>query len=101
MKHGKWAVLAALVLSGCMNVALTCPDKASTVSYRGLGLFGATSVSCTPLPTGGYSIDVSGMNLAALAAMVAPLVMAQHPKAESEQDRPDSTQAYTLPDKNL
>lgn len=93
--------IVCVLLSGCMNVALTCPDKMSTVSYRGLGLFGATSVSCTPLPTGGYSIDVSGMNLAALAAMVAPLVMAQRQHQAESGDSSGMLEDAPDPGKNL
>ena len=74
---------AALLLSGCVNIAMTCPDKVSTVSYKGIALTGTTSVSCMPALNGGYDIEVGGMNLLALAAAVAPLVAAKQPKAEN------------------
>lgn len=89
------ALLLGLFCTGCVNLSMTCPDKVSTVTYKGLSLLGATDVSCVPLPTGGYAIDVSGTNLMALAALVAPLAMAQHPKA---QDNPD---IVPDPNKNL
>jgi hypothetical protein len=66
-----------LILSGCVNISMQCPDKTSTVSYQGLSLTGNTSVSCVGSPLGGDTAVVTGMDLAALAMMVAPLVAAR------------------------
>ena len=82
-------VVAALLLSGCVNVSMTCPDKVSTVTYKGIALTGTTSVSCMPSLNGGYDIEVGGMNLLALAAAVAPLVAAKQPHAGAAEPDPD------------
>ena len=74
------ALLLALC-AGCVNVSMTCQDKVSTVTYKGIALTGTTSVSCAPMLNGGYDIEVGGMNLLALAAAVAPLVAAKQPHA--------------------
>jgi hypothetical protein len=67
-------LILALTLAGCVNVSIQCPDKISTVTYKGLSLTGATSVSCVGSPAGGDVVQVSGMDLTALAAELAPLV---------------------------
>lgn len=79
-----YALAFLTVLSGCVNVSMTCADKVSTVSYKGISLTGNTSVSCIPAPNGGYDIEVGGPNLLALAMAVAPLVAAKPPKAEDD-----------------
>jgi hypothetical protein len=45
------------------------------VSYQGLALFGTTSVACLSSALGDTG-QISGLDLAALAAMVAPLIPA-------------------------
>ena len=87
-RGGPFLLLAALLLSGCVNIAMTCPDKVSTVSYKGIALTGTTSVSCMPALNGGYDIEVGGMNLLALAAAVAPLVAAKQPHAAAAEPDP-------------
>ena len=76
-------LFAAWALSGCVNASMTCPDGKSTVTYKGLALTGATSVSCVGSTLGGDTIQVTGLDIAALAAAVAPLVgpaiLAAHP----------------------
>jgi hypothetical protein len=69
----------AFTTLGCVSAAMTCPDRTSTVSYKGLALTGNTAVSCVGSPLGGDLISVSGMDLMALAMMVAPLVAARQP----------------------
>jgi hypothetical protein len=88
-RRGGPFLLAALLLSGCVNIAMTCPDKVSTVSYKGIALTGTNSVSCMPALNGGYDIEVGGMNLLALAAAVAPLVAAKQPHAAAAEPDPD------------
>ena len=87
----RFLALLALLCAGCVNVAMTCPDKVSTVTYKGLSLTGTTSVSCIPELNGGYAIEVGGMNLLALAAAVAPFVAAKKPPTESEPEPSSST----------
>jgi hypothetical protein len=87
----RFLTLMVLLCAGCVNVAMTCPDKASTVTYKGLSLTGTTSVSCIPALNGGYTIEVGGMNLLALAAAVAPFVAAKKPPTESEPEPSSST----------
>jgi hypothetical protein len=73
MKYLAFAL--SLLLAGCASISMTCPDKVSTVTYKGLSLTGTTSVSCTATPSG-YVAQVSGIDLMALATMVAPIVAA-------------------------
>jgi hypothetical protein len=79
---GALALALVLALPGCMVATLACPDKTSTVSYKGLTLTGATTISCIANPSGGDTISVSGMDILALAAAVAPLVAARQPAVE-------------------
>lgn len=66
-----------LILSGCVNATMLCPDKVSKVSYSGLALTSNISVSCVGSPlTGGNVVQVSGVDILALAMAVAPLVAA-------------------------
>jgi hypothetical protein len=82
------AIISILFLSGCVNASLLCPDLKSTVSYCGLALTGTTSISCVQSLTGGDVAQVSGLDLSALAAMIAPMVMAE----PQPQRTPDSKQ---------
>jgi hypothetical protein len=75
--------LLLLLLAGCVNVAMLCPDGKSTVTYKGVSLTGATSVSCVGNALGGDSAQVSGLDIAALAAMIAPLVASRPPAADT------------------
>jgi uncharacterized protein YceK len=68
-------VILMLVLTGCSTVSMMCPSGKSTVSYQGLALFGTTSVACLSSALGDTA-QISGLDLAALAAMVAPLIPA-------------------------
>jgi len=100
MPRTQWHRLSACVFllfcAGCVNVAMTCPDKVSTVTYKGLALTGTTSVSCMPALNGGYDIEVGGMNLLALAAAVAPLVAAKQPHAAEPQLEPPVSPSFNF-----
>lgn len=78
--------LISVVLAGCVNVSMVCPDGQSTVTYRGLSLTGNTAVSCVGSPLGGDTVQVSGLDIAALAMAVAPLVAAPAPAPKMENN---------------
>jgi hypothetical protein len=82
------AIISIVFLSGCVNASLLCPDLKSTVSYCGLALTGTASISCVQSLSGGDVAQVSGLDLSALAAMIAPMVMAE----PQPQRTPDSKQ---------
>jgi hypothetical protein len=67
------------LLAGCVNVSMLCPDGKSTVTYKGVSLTGNTAVSCIGSPLGGDTVQVSGIDIAALALAVAPLLAAPAP----------------------
>jgi hypothetical protein len=72
-------LIAMLFISGCVNASLVCPDGKSTVTYRGLSLTGSTAVSCVAGANGGDVVQITGVDLIALAAAVAPLVAQKAP----------------------
>jgi hypothetical protein len=75
----RWLAACALLLSGCINASMACPSGKSTVTYKGVALFGNTAVSCVQSLTGGDIAQISGVDIAALAAMVAPMVLMAQP----------------------
>lgn len=79
--------LVCLALAGCVNVSMTCPDGKSTVTYRSLSLTGNTAVSCVGSPLGGDTVQVSGLDIAALAMAVAPLLAAPAPVPAPKEER--------------
>jgi hypothetical protein len=71
--------LAVVLCGGCVNVSMLCPDGKSTVTYKGVSLTGNTAVSCIGSPLGGDTVQVSGIDIAALALAVAPLLASPAP----------------------
>jgi hypothetical protein len=101
-----WLVMVIVfLLTGCINASMLCPDKVSNVSYKGLGLFGTTTVTCAEIPGGGNTVLVSGMDLMALAAMIAPMVAAKIPPPKVYVEPAPSSEAVPQsepsPDTNL
>ena len=84
MRRALIFVLATLLLAGCSQITIMCPDGKSSASWKGLNILGDTSVTCSTGPTGDTAA-ISGLNLLALAAALAPIIVpmvgAQMPKS--------------------
>jgi hypothetical protein len=87
-------LLVTFLSSGCVNASMLCPDQKSTVTYKGLALNGTTSVSCVQTLGGGDVAQVSGIDLAALAAMVAPMVLMAQPPAPQSTPKPEDNSVH-------
>lgn len=66
-------LILALALSGCASISITCPDKVSTATYKGISIATGDSVSCASTANG-TTASVTGTNLMAIASAVLPLV---------------------------